>query len=636
VLTPAEHLASPEPGIERRFYRRVAPSGLITVAFADGNVGMLLNLSENGFLVSTPLALPQNFVCRVSLLLNGLANAIDVYARVVWTAKSHRAGIQFLDLSEHDRERVRKWAEVEERPDPNEQNEEPQPEDGGQATTGNKKTPPNLKFPRTQRLAGVMAGLAMIAMAVALSSKSSEPGLPSAVPFSFKNVLAMQPGGVAWAEPLDTRTSTVAPPARSDAAAHVVSPGSVTVPPVPSAVNENSAASNSAAANASRRTDAPTQKFAPVNSKAATTVPKIATQPSSNTHNGTKTRVRNSAVLAAQNHFGNKYIGHLDLADSDSGTDDSAASVTVTGATAPANAAVSAMSAKEPPTNSAPPSGATPGSAHAPAQSSAIAGSIMGKGSPAADEEDVPANLALLNSAAANSVPTNPTSLSFQPRAANPAPVAPRSAVSALPAPPSSAPAPASAMNSGSSAPANVANTNAGPAVHGSSVSAANSTSIAAAAPPNRFWQVTLPRNGRASFINLPGEQVLQSAAVTLHIQRSVLAPAAAPAATAASTANASRTETVHIGELLSHVEPWTPRLTQETGARVSVRAYLGADGRVERLVPVNGSVALVSSAARAVREWRFAPTLLDGKPVQTAAYVVVEFHPQNDGSAQP
>jgi PilZ domain/Gram-negative bacterial TonB protein C-terminal len=647
VLTSAEHLASPESGVERRFYPRVAPSGLISVAFADGNVGMLLNLSENGLLVSTPLALPENFVCRISLLLSGLANAIEVYVRVVWTAGALRAGIQFLDLSEHDREQIRKWAEVEEAQDPNQQqNEAPQAREAPQTVNSSKKTPsnvPNIRFSRTQLLAGVVAAVAMLAMAVALRG-TSHRWLPGTLSFTWKNTLAIQPGGAAWGEPLDKQASNAGPLVRNDLASQVIATGSHAAPGVSSAANENAALSNTAPKKPSRSEDSPSHKPGAPKENATATPAKTATAIASSpaAHNGAKTRVRNPAVLAAQNHFGNQYVGHLDLADS--GANHSGLHEAEERSAAPANTAAASTSAKEPANDSAPPSGATSADAQTPPQPSAIAGSIMGKGAPnLVSQEDLPANLALLNSTGANSARAKSASTLSEPRAANPVPAEPRDAVSAAARPIPPAPVRGPATNSGSTPSANVANTNTGaaartPPVPGSSssVSAANSTGIAPAAPLNRFWQVTLPGNGRASFVNLPGEQVLQSQGVTMHIQRSVLAPAAAASNTTASLANASRTETVHVGELLSHVEPWTPRLTQETGARVSVRAYLSADGRVERLVPVNGSVTLVSSAARAVREWRFAPTLLGGKPVQTAAYVVVEFHPQSDGSEQP
>jgi hypothetical protein len=156
-----------------------------------------------------------------------------------------------------------------------------------------------------------------------------------------------------------------------------------------------------------------------------------------------------------------------------------------------------------------------------------------------------------------------------------------------------------------------------------SAITGSISTSPAVATPVDRSLQITFPAASRASYVNLPGEQIVQSPTFTLHIQRAVLAPASSTAS------SGPRKETVVVGDLLSHVDPHVPRLTSETGNRVGVRAFLTSDGRVEKLMPVNGSVALVSSAARAIREWRFQPTLLAGQPVPMAIYVLVEFHPE-------
>src|ERR1700687_1402876 len=114
MSTSAEHLVACNAAVERRFYRRIVPPALIYIAFSENNVGMLLNVSENGLLVSTPLGLTRNFVYRVSLRLNGLATAINVRVRIVWATESkQRAGIQLLDLCDYDREQIRKWGALE-------------------------------------------------------------------------------------------------------------------------------------------------------------------------------------------------------------------------------------------------------------------------------------------------------------------------------------------------------------------------------------------------------------------------------------------------------------------------------------------------------------------------------------------
>jgi hypothetical protein len=114
MSTSAEQIAVLNAPVERRFYPRIAPSAPIYIASGEKNQGELLNVSENGLLVSTPIALKLNVVSRISVPLSGLPNAIQIHARVIWTSEStKRAGIQMLDLSEHDREQIRKWGALE-------------------------------------------------------------------------------------------------------------------------------------------------------------------------------------------------------------------------------------------------------------------------------------------------------------------------------------------------------------------------------------------------------------------------------------------------------------------------------------------------------------------------------------------
>jgi hypothetical protein len=148
--------------------------------------------------------------------------------------------------------------------------------------------------------------------------------------------------------------------------------------------------------------------------------------------------------------------------------------------------------------------------------------------------------------------------------------------------------------------------------------------------PKTHVVDVTLPNNPRGSFLNVPGVQVFQSPEMTIRIRRSIFVPGGY------AWWSSSREKKVLLGELRSRIDPQTPRLPVEDGSRVSMRAILDKDGRVELLRPVNGSVALISSVTRAIREWRFEPTLMDGKPVETAVLVVVEFHPPIASASKP
>src|SRR5580700_3359901 len=110
MSTSTDHLAGLNVPAERRFYPRVTPSVPIYVAFGSNNLGTLLNVSENGLQVVTPNRLDLNSVYRVFLPLDGVPGTITVSVRTIWTANSQNSsGIQLLDLSEQDREQIRKW-----------------------------------------------------------------------------------------------------------------------------------------------------------------------------------------------------------------------------------------------------------------------------------------------------------------------------------------------------------------------------------------------------------------------------------------------------------------------------------------------------------------------------------------------
>ena len=56
-------------------------------------------------------------------------------------------------------------------------------------------------------------------------------------------------------------------------------------------------------------------------------------------------------------------------------------------------------------------------------------------------------------------------------------------------------------------------------------------------------------------------------------------------------------------------------------------------EGRVTDLKPLNGLFSFLPGVARAVREWRYEPTYLDGKAVETRAEIEIDFHAPNGGN---
>jgi TonB family protein len=150
--------------------------------------------------------------------------------------------------------------------------------------------------------------------------------------------------------------------------------------------------------------------------------------------------------------------------------------------------------------------------------------------------------------------------------------------------------------------------------------------------PKNEVVEITLPNGPRtgSTLLNLPGERVIQSAAVTMHVQRAVVVDGGQ------GWWSSNRKKKVVLGELAERVDPQTPRQQNGREGRVSVRAIIGKDGRIERVRPVNGSIALVPSVVRAIREWRFEPTFVDGKPVETGVLLAVEFHGPESAASKP
>jgi protein TonB len=81
-------------------------------------------------------------------------------------------------------------------------------------------------------------------------------------------------------------------------------------------------------------------------------------------------------------------------------------------------------------------------------------------------------------------------------------------------------------------------------------------------------------------------------------------------------------------GVLIHKVEPVYPDIAsqQHISGTVILQATVGADGAVREVRAVSGSKLLVQSAVEAVRQWRYTPTLLDGKPIPTQVEISLVF----------
>jgi TonB family protein len=81
----------------------------------------------------------------------------------------------------------------------------------------------------------------------------------------------------------------------------------------------------------------------------------------------------------------------------------------------------------------------------------------------------------------------------------------------------------------------------------------------------------------------------------------------------------AQHTQNLKIGQLNKMVEPVYPPDARQARVEGTVKLHVvvGVDGKVESLQPVSGPESLTQAAMTAVRDWRYSPTLLNGKPVE-------------------
>jgi TonB family protein len=79
---------------------------------------------------------------------------------------------------------------------------------------------------------------------------------------------------------------------------------------------------------------------------------------------------------------------------------------------------------------------------------------------------------------------------------------------------------------------------------------------------------------------------------------------------------------------LVYRVEPAYPTLARQTGrgGRVELRAIIATDGTIQSLQVVNGDPLFIQSALQAVQQWRYKPTVLNGRPVEIDTFITVVY----------
>ena len=100
----------PDARDRRSHSRQLTTLNYITLGESNG--GILLNISEDGLAFTAAEPLVGGFVPRLRFQLEEKEEWIEASGRIVWLNDSKKgAGIQFLDISDADRGQIRRWIE---------------------------------------------------------------------------------------------------------------------------------------------------------------------------------------------------------------------------------------------------------------------------------------------------------------------------------------------------------------------------------------------------------------------------------------------------------------------------------------------------------------------------------------------
>jgi hypothetical protein len=144
----------------------------------------------------------------------------------------------------------------------------------------------------------------------------------------------------------------------------------------------------------------------------------------------------------------------------------------------------------------------------------------------------------------------------------------------------------------------------------------------AAATESDSTILVSAAGSGNGPFrLTTPETAVSASSSVAISSQATVLVPRAAGADPA------QEAKRLQLGILVFHVEPQYPKKVGRSEVEiVKVLATVGENGQVTNVQRISGPPLFASAAISAIREWKYSPTLFDGRPVKTEEKITVAF----------
>ena len=645
MSTSTEHVAGLNTPAERRFYPRVTPSTPIYVGFGPNNLGTLLNVSENGLHVATPAPLDVNSVYRVFLSLNGAPSAITVSVRTIWTDKSHNSsGIQLLDLSEQSREQIRNWVaensdqgleewftpkRAQTLPDIVEEALDAAPQ--AAESPSKPESPKKIEFPPMplpihgeftyEPPPQVLKNKRMV-----LRRSGSRSSAATVILWTLVIVIVCLAAGWAYRPKLFRQTV-------SDVIAGVlhqpaidrflhrsaqVAKESPAVQPGPSEVTAGAVSRDASAPKASGLSEALPSADVAFGRGTGPERRSTGVEPNASTRhtlgapaNPAPRATPSSSVPGIKNHNAPAPKPNLNTLRRQA-TDTEAPEVAGSHVedsgpdTVAKNDAISApgtMPSPPPPAAPRPSTAQSAANAPAPTNPSAKASSADKTASADSDARKSAIYRSILN-------PGRPSDVSNGKQPAN----APAASPTALSLTPGSSSASAARPNSSATPSSNPG----------------NAPVIQMDVPKPRTVEVTPPRSltgtltASASYVDLPGERVIHSPAFTIHIERSVKIPRERIPGERWLFRGRKK---VLVGELASRVDPQTPQASVPYGS-ITVEATIDKDGYVSDVQPLYGSYGLLPNVFRAIRDWRYTPTYVDNKRVETQAKIEIDFRP--------
>jgi TonB family protein len=149
---------------------------------------------------------------------------------------------------------------------------------------------------------------------------------------------------------------------------------------------------------------------------------------------------------------------------------------------------------------------------------------------------------------------------------------------------------------------------------------------------PVSFFPVTAPSAGSPpKLLQLPEETISETPAIVIRSRQFLFVPAQP------GLESEHALERVHLGDRILKVDPAYPAQAAEKfqGGTVHLRSTIGPDGAVSDVQPISGPTSLIPAAVSAVRQWRYKPTDIDGKPIAIEEDIVVEFRPSREIAAR-